>query len=141
MKSPIKSNNSHSNVTTSRLFLDLIASKWVICVLFELQEGTKRYSELYKAIGDIKQKPLTMTLHKMERDGLITRVVYPVVPPKVEYQLSPLGEELIEVMVVLGKWSADHSHRINQSRTLYDKFEDQPPFWMRPRDPHAPLGA
>jgi len=140
MNTSKKSNSSEPNIATSRLFLDLIASKWIICVLFELQEGTKRYSELYKAIADIKQKPLSMTLHKMERDGLITRIVYPVIPPKVEYELSPLGKELIEVMVILGKWSEEHSHRIHQSRTLYDKFKDQPPFWMQPKNPNTSMG-
>src|SRR5437762_10969982 len=75
----------------SRLVLDRIADKWTALVIQILARGTMRYAELQRAIGGISQKMLTQTLRSLERDGLVQRKVYPVVPPKVEYSLTKLG--------------------------------------------------
>src|SRR5213593_2747422 len=92
----------------SRLVLDRIADKWTALVIQILARGTMRYAELQRAIGGISQKMLTQTLRSLERDGLVERKVYPVVPPKVEYSLSKLGRTLIEPLRALCRWSEKH---------------------------------
>ncbi|MBD0304331.1 MAG: helix-turn-helix transcriptional regulator [Tolypothrix sp. T3-bin4] len=79
--------------------LETIADKWSVIVIYALsQTETRRYSELQRLIGGVSQKMLTQTLRKLERDGLVERQVYPVVPPKVEYSLTPLGKTLTELL-------------------------------------------
>lgn len=124
-----------------RLFLDLIESKWVLCILYELDNGTKRYNEINKAISGIRQKPLSVALRKMERDGLIERIIYPIIPPKVEYRLTEFGAEITGISTKLGKWIDVHSDTISSAQKLYDNSSDGPPFWMQPRNPNTPLGA
>src|SRR5689334_13430971 len=80
----------------AQLALELVADKWTILLIHALKGGTKRYSELQREVEGISQRMLIFTLRNMERDGLITRTVYPVVPPKTEYTLTPLGETLWE---------------------------------------------
>lgn len=84
--------------------LELISGKWKGLVLWYLHYGTLRYGELRKALGGITQKMLTQTLRQLESDGLITRKVYPVVPPKVEYSLSERGQRLIPIFEQLIRW-------------------------------------
>lgn len=84
--------------------LELISGKWKGLVLWHLQEGTLRYGELRKRLGKVTQKMLTQTLRALEEDKLITRKVYPVVPPKVEYTLTERGEKLIPIFVSLIEW-------------------------------------
>ncbi len=141
MQEHIASSNHRPPVVKTRVFLDLISSKWIVCILFELHEGKKRYSELNKSIPDIKQKPLSTTLRKMERDGLITRVVYPVVPPRVEYQLTRLGNEVIAMMDTINQWSEAHYTALKQSRALYDEAKKKPPFWMQPKQSDASVST
>src|SRR4051812_32354698 len=76
--------------------LERIATKWTALVIHVLARGTRRYSELQREVGGISQKMLTQTLRGLERDGLVERTVYPVVPPRVEYALTPLGQTLVE---------------------------------------------
>src|SRR5437867_7585976 len=92
----------------SRLVLDRIADKWTALVIQILARGTMRYAELQRAIGGISQKMLTQTLRSLERDGLVQRKVYPVVPPKVEYSLTKLGRTLIERLHARCRWSEQH---------------------------------
>src|SRR6059058_6197215 len=89
----------------SRLVLDRIADKWTALIIQLLSKKTMRYAELQREIGGISQKMLTQTLRSLERDGLVDRKVYPVVPPKVEYSLSRLGRTLIEPLRGLCRWS------------------------------------
>ena len=141
MQEHLASSNHRPPVVKSRVFLDLIASKWIICVLFELCEGTKRYNELNKAIPDITEKPLSTTLRKMERDGLIMRAVYPVVPPRVEYQLTALGDEVVAMMNTINQWAETHFTEIKQSRLHYDEAKSSQPFWMKPKQPNEPIST
>lgn len=100
----------------SRQALDLIADKWTMLVVKELADGIYRYGALHRSIGGISQKMLTQTLRALERDGLVTRTVYPVVPPKVEYALTPLGETLIEPLAAIAAWAERHMDEIMQAR-------------------------
>ena len=100
----------------SRLVLDRIADKWTALIIQILARGTKRYVELQREIGGISQKMLTQTLRSLERDGLVQRTIYPVVPPKVEYNLTRLGRTLIEPLQGLCRWSEKHLPELQANR-------------------------
>lgn len=110
----------------SRQVLDLIADKWTAIVIYCLSKGTRRYSELQREIGGISQKMLTQTLRSLERDGIVSRMVYPVVPPMVEYSLTPLGETLIEPLCQLCKWAETHIPEVEAARDRYDRQQSTP---------------
>ena len=101
----------------AREALDRIADKWTALIIHVLSRGTKRHSELQRLISGISQKMLTQTLRSLERDGLVERKVYPVVPPKVEYSLSRLGRTLIEPLRGLCRWSEKHLAELQANRT------------------------
>jgi DNA-binding HxlR family transcriptional regulator len=101
--------------------LETIADKWSVIVIYVLSRGTRRYSELQRMIGGVSQKMLTQTLRKLERDGLVERYVYPVVPPKVEYSLTPLGETLTELLKAVCKWAEAHLDELEEARVRYDE--------------------
>lgn len=84
--------------------VDLIGNKWKLLIMRELLTGTKRFNEMHKAISGISQKVLTENLRKMEEDGIIDRKVYAVVPPKVEYSLSDLGDSLRPIINSMSDW-------------------------------------
>src|SRR4029077_9940839 len=100
----------------SRLVLDRIADKWTALIIQILAKGTIRYSALQREIGGISQKMLTQTLRSLERDGLVQRSVYPVVPPRVEYSLTRLGRTLIEPLHALCRWSEKHLSELQANR-------------------------
>ena len=98
-----------------------VADKWTMLILEELNEkGVMRFSEIGRAIEGISQKMLTQTLRLMERDGLVTRTVYPVVPPRVEYQLTALGESLGAAFCGVWVWAERHLQEIEASREAFD---------------------
>jgi DNA-binding HxlR family transcriptional regulator len=105
----------------SRQVLDLIANKWTAIIIYLLSQGTKRYNQLQREIGGISQKMLTQTLRRLERDGIVKRKVYAVVPPMVEYSLTPLGETLIEPLCKLCDWAQTHIPAVEAARTQYDE--------------------
>jgi DNA-binding HxlR family transcriptional regulator len=106
---------------SSRLVLDLIASRWTVLVLHALQQDTKRYSEITRAIPGITQKVLTDTLRKLERNGVAERIVYPVVPPKVEYRLTDLGKGLLQATDTLAQWAETNMEAVMLARDVYDR--------------------
>lgn len=103
-----------------REVLDRVGDKWSAQVVHLLGDGTKRFMELRREIDGISQRMLTVTLRGLERDGLIERTVYPVVPPRVEYTLTPLGASLRDVVGRLVDWSMAHSDDIQAARHRYD---------------------
>ena len=111
----------------SRLVLDRIADKWTALIIQLLSKKTIRYAELQREIGGISQKMLTQPLRSLERDGLVDRKVYPVVPPKVEYSLSRLGRTLIEPLRALCRWSEKHLPELqaNRARARAQAARDQ----------------
>lgn len=113
--------NVLSQQCPSRKILDLIADKWSILVIYLLTRGTRRYSQLHQEIDGISQKMLTQTLRNLERDGLVTRVVYPVVPPRVEYSLTDMGQSLIQPLATLCQWAESHIEAVQDSRDHYDQ--------------------
>lgn len=100
----------------SRKVLDLVADKWAVIVIYVLAGGTRRFGELQRGVGGVSQKMLTQTLRGLERDGLVERKVYPEVPPRVEYSLSPLGETLVEPLSALCRWAEDHFWEVDRAR-------------------------
>ncbi len=105
----------------SRQVLELIADQWTPLVIYALEEDTMRFGQLLKRIDGISKKMLTQTLRAMERNGLVKRVVYPVVPPVVEYSLTPLGQTLIEPMQALRVWAYGHLQEVAHAQTMYEQ--------------------
>jgi DNA-binding HxlR family transcriptional regulator len=99
--------------------LGRIANRWTALIVQELAGGTRRYSELRRELGAVSHKMLSQTLRGLERDGIVERMVHPVVPPKVEYSLTPLGQSLVEPLVMLCKWTAQHREEIEAARARY----------------------
>lgn len=108
-----------------RQTLELVADKWVVAALYVLSGGTKRYGELQREIGDISQRMLTRTLRDLERNGLVQRKVYPVVPPMVEYSLTLLGETLNGVLKSVCDWSAENYNAVETARAEYDRTQSE----------------
>ncbi len=100
----------------SRQVLDRLADKWTTLVIRVLDGGTLRYGELQRRIGGVSQKMLTQTLRSLERDGLLERRVFPVVPPRVEYSLTPLGRSLVEPLDAVCRWAERHLPELLQAR-------------------------
>jgi DNA-binding HxlR family transcriptional regulator len=107
----------------SRRALELIADKWAVLILYALLRGTMRHNRLHREIEGISQKMLTKTLRRLERDGLVGREAYPVIPPKVEYSLTPLGETLIKILAELCRWAEEHIEEVEAARRGYDARE------------------
>ena len=104
----------------SRQILDRIGDTWSVLVVVMLAEGTHRYTELAKRIEGVSPKMLTQTLRGLERDGLITRTVHPVVPPRVDYALTELGRSLYALVEGLEKWAEAHIDDVQAARAAYD---------------------
>lgn len=104
--------------------LDRIGDKWSVYVIHMLGGGTMRFSELRRGIEGISQRMLTVTLRGLERDGLVTRTVYAVVPPRVDYALTPLGETLLSAICALFGWAEEHRADIDAARAHYDRREE-----------------
>ena len=94
--------------------LTLISDKWKVLILRDLMTGTKRFGELKKSIGSVSQKVLTAQLRQMEESGLLTRRVYPEVPPRVEYTLTELGYSLKPILDAMWTWGEEYKKRINK---------------------------
>lgn len=99
-----------------------VADKWTMLVIEALAEkGTLRFSRLAEAVGGVSQKMLTQTLRTMERDGLVDRTVYPVIPPKVEYQLTELGQTLGAAFCGVWVWAGENLTAIEKARAAFDQ--------------------
>jgi DNA-binding HxlR family transcriptional regulator len=109
-----------------RKILDRVADKWSLLVIALLDDRAHRFSELRRRIDGISQRMLTSTLRQLERDGIVRRTVIPVVPMRVEYALTPLGESLHDTVRTLIPWTEDHQHEIAAARARYDERTAQP---------------
>jgi DNA-binding HxlR family transcriptional regulator len=97
-----------------------VGDKWTVLVVSALGEGPKRFNELRRALGSISQRMLTLTVRSLERDGLVTRTVFPTNPPRVDYELTELGRSLLEPVSALGTWARHNRPAIQQSRQRFD---------------------
>lgn len=100
--------------------LDRVGDKWSVLVIGLLDEQPMRFTELKRSIGLVSQRMLTKTLRALERDGLIDRTVYPVVPPRVDYRLTDTGQSLASTLGVLTQWAFDHQPYVDTARVAYD---------------------
>lgn len=100
--------------------LSHVGDKWTVLVVSTLGDGPKRFNELRRALGSISQRMLTLTLRGLERDGLVTRTVFPAVPPRVEYELTKLGRSLLEPVSGLGSWARRNRAAIQDARRKFD---------------------
>ncbi|MGI5135979.1 MULTISPECIES: winged helix-turn-helix transcriptional regulator [unclassified Streptomyces] len=103
-----------------REVLDRVAGKWSVQILVAAAHGPIRFTELERSIEGISRRMLTLTLRNLERDGLVTRTVHPTVPPKVEYELTPIAEELHATLLSLTDWAERHRVAIAEARAVYD---------------------
>jgi len=103
-----------------RTVLDRIGDKWAIYVVNRLGQGPHRFSELNRGIDGITARMLTVTLRGLERDGIVTRTMQAVVPPRVDYQLTQLGETLLDTIGQLAAWADAHISEIEAARADYD---------------------
>ena len=103
-----------------RQILDRIADKWSLLVMALLDRRSLRFTELRRAIDGISQRMLARTLRHLERDGLVNRTVYPTVPPRVDYELTPLGATLHDTIRALVTWTESHQDEIAGARAAYD---------------------
>jgi DNA-binding HxlR family transcriptional regulator len=106
----------------SRQILDRIGDTWSVLIVVMLADGPHRYTELAKRIEGVSPKMLTQTLRGLERDGLITRTVHPVVPPRVDYALTELGNSLYGLVEGLEKWAEMHIDDVQAARETYDAY-------------------
>jgi DNA-binding HxlR family transcriptional regulator len=103
-----------------REIIGRVADKWTMLVLEALEEnGVVRFTRLGELVGDISQKMLTKTVRQMERDGLVTRTVHPVIPPRVEYQLTELGHSLGAAFCGVWIWAEEHGEEIARARKAF----------------------
>lgn len=103
-----------------RQILDRVADKWSLLVIALLDDRVLRFTELQRRIDGISQRMLTVTLRQLERDGMVTRTVHPVVPPRVDYELTELGRTLHETIQSLVVWTERHQDDIAAARQRYD---------------------
>lgn len=108
----------------SRVIFQRIGDKWASLVIQVLGDGPVRFSELRKMVSAVTPKVLTQTLRTLERDGLITRTVHAQVPPRVDYELTPLGESLLGPLGMLREWAENHVPSILEARDAYDDAQD-----------------
>lgn len=101
-----------------------IGDKWSVLVVALLGDGPKRFSEIKRMVGGISQRMLTLTLRGLERDGLVTRTVFPTIPPRVDYELTELGRSLWRPVEALGAWARENQAEIEAARRAFDARAD-----------------
>jgi DNA-binding HxlR family transcriptional regulator len=97
-----------------------VGDKWTVLVVSELGGGPKRFNELRRCLGSISQRMLTLTVRGLERDGLVKRTVFPTIPPRVDYELTPLGCSLLEPVTELSNWARANRAAIDAARQRFD---------------------
>jgi DNA-binding HxlR family transcriptional regulator len=97
-----------------------VGDKWSVFVIMMLASGPRRFNEIKRMVGGISQRMLTLTLRGLERDGLVTRTVFPTIPPRVDYELTDLGRGLSQPVEALGKWAYEHQAEIERARAKFD---------------------
>ncbi|TPM27024.1 helix-turn-helix domain-containing protein [Mesorhizobium sp. B2-3-4] len=102
--------------------LQRVGDKWTVLVVGKLGAGPLRFNELRAAVGGISQKMLTTTLRGLERDGFVTRKVFATIPPRVDYELTELGHELLVPVGALGEWARKNTQRVQSARARFDEM-------------------
>ena len=109
------------HIEEARTTFDRVGDAWSLVVITLLGEGPQRFSAIRRRVPDISQRMLSRTLRALERDGMVTRTVFPTNPPSVEYALTPLGRSMGEAAAVLIEWTEHNVHEIRAAREAYDR--------------------
>jgi len=119
----LKPGNFHESSACRRIsdILGRVGDKWTVLVIVQLREGPLRFSEIKRRLGSISQKMLTATLRALERDGFVTRTVYPTVPPRVDYTLTGLGRDLLQPVNAIADWATRNADAIDRARARFDR--------------------
>jgi DNA-binding HxlR family transcriptional regulator len=104
----------------AREVLQRVGDKWSVYVIDLLGQRTMRFSELHRSIDGITSRMLTVTLRGLERDGIVFRTIHPVIPPRVDYELTPMGQTLLDTIGQLVRWTDSHLPEIDAARAAYD---------------------
>jgi DNA-binding HxlR family transcriptional regulator len=102
-----------------------IGDKWSVQIVMELEDGPQRFNELKRSVGGISQRMLTLSLRGLERDGLVTRTIFPTIPPRVDYELTELGRSLAMPVKALGYWALANKASIEKARRDFDQAESK----------------
>ena len=114
------SEDPHAECRALGQVLDRIGDKWTIMVVGALSHGPLRFNALMRRIGGVSHRMLTLTLRGLERDGLVRRTAFATIPPRVDYELTPLGHSLIAPLAALSQWVQDHRAEIESARSAFD---------------------
>jgi DNA-binding HxlR family transcriptional regulator len=112
---------NHQDCRAISSVLALVGDKWTVLIVVRLGDGPKRFNEIKRMVGGISQRMLTFTLRGLERDGLVTRTVYPTTPQRVDYELTKLGSTLWKAVEPLASWARDHVVEIHIARERFDR--------------------
>ncbi len=112
---------SEEECAAAREAFDRVGDRWSLYIVGQLMEGPVRFNELRRNVEGISQRMLTLTLRSLERDGLISRTVFPTNPPQVEYALSDVGHSLLEPIRALVKWATTHQGAVDEAREKFDR--------------------
>jgi DNA-binding HxlR family transcriptional regulator len=110
---------------TISTLLSRIGDKWTVLVVQTLGSGSKRFNELRREIPSVSQRMLTLTLRNLERDGLVSRTVTPSIPPRVDYELTELGQSLQKPICGLATWAMEHVETIHEAQARFDAARDE----------------
>jgi DNA-binding HxlR family transcriptional regulator len=123
IKVPVLPPNAHQDGDCRAVasILARVGDKWSVFIIMLLKGGPRRFNEIKRMVGGISQRMLTLTLRGLERDGLVTRTVFPTIPPRVEYELTDLGRGLAKPVESLGRWVFEHQTEIEHARTSFDE--------------------
>ncbi len=105
-----------------RKILSRVGDKWSILIVMLLGDGPRRFNEIKRTLNGISQRMLTLTVRGLERDGLVTRTVYPTIPPRVDYELTDLGRSLWKPVLVLVSWAQAHRLQIEETQNKFDQL-------------------
>ena len=109
---------------TISTLLSRIGDKWTVLVVTTLADGSKRFNELRREIPSVSQRMLTLTLRNLERDGLVNRTVTPTIPPRVDYELTELGNSLQKPITGLAQWALENVETIHDAQHRYDQAQE-----------------
>jgi DNA-binding HxlR family transcriptional regulator len=121
--------------------LNQIGGKWTMLIINELSDGPLRFSQIKRQVVGISQKVLTATLRELEKDGFLTRTVTPSIPPRVDYELTDLGQDLREPLRVIGKWAIENRPKVLEARRRYLAEHPGAASSRKPRIVHAIMQA
>jgi DNA-binding HxlR family transcriptional regulator len=110
---------------TISTLLSRIGDKWTVLVVATLGDGPRRFNELRREIPSVSQRMLTLTLRNLERDGIVSRTVTPSIPPRVDYELTPLGHSLLKPVTALSDWALENVEAIHSAQSRFDADQDK----------------